>query len=265
LDWNEAQPNLQLSETFVVLLAGSSKTVHLTRLHLAWPAEALRRGQIRAPDLGGITPLLDDNFHNAQSGFADRKQPLDKRERTTFGYAADHYFVDLRAHPGYWRYYVGVPQSPLGNLACQLVGRVSGSPGVVWGLRLGRVRQKRGVDIAVGNGGDLIIRPIKFAPAERLPQSAALHSSALHLGSQWNTLLVILRGRLLEVYVNSVAVGDPITLEEDVTPARLFIGTQGPLLGVANSATALHAEFQRMTIWPADTLPTPLARGAIPR
>jgi hypothetical protein len=71
-----------------------------------------------------------------------------------------------------------------------------------------------------------------------------------------NTLLVMVRGRVLEVYVNGAAVCDPILLDWDMRAPQLWlVGGRAAKVGIAT--------FERVTVWPAkDILPVE-KRGAV--
>jgi hypothetical protein len=59
-----------------------------------------------------------------------------------------------------------------------------------------------------------------------------------------NTLRVVVRGRVLNVYVNAVAVCEPIVLERPFSsPTLSLAATGGPLKGGT-------ATFERITAWP---------------
>jgi hypothetical protein len=78
---------------------------------------------------------------------------------------------------------------------------------------------------------------------------------AIKRGFAFNTLLVVLRGGLLEVYVNGVAVCHPVHAGLESTPAMLALGYDVWL-------RKDRVEFERLTVWSAEGLPTPEARGA---
>src|SRR5262249_53506985 len=70
---------------------------------------------------------------------------------------------------------------------------------------------------------------------------------AVKKGKGSNRLLVVVRGRRLEVYVNGEAVCEPVTLDRDVTPAT--VGLCGRALKEKS-----RVEFERLTIWRAADL-----------
>ena len=74
---------------------------------------------------------------------------------------------------------------------------------------------------------------------------------AIKPGQEFNTLTAILRSGRLEVYVNGVAVCDPLVLN---------VGIERAHPGLELNGEKARAEFERITIWSADGLPTPEER-----
>src|SRR5262249_44514134 len=72
-------------------------------------------------------------------------------------------------------------------------------------------------------------------------------------------LLVVLRGRQLEVYVNAVAVCDPILLDQEVRAPLLSLASANP------TGKPISVEFESITVWPAKDIPPPEKRGAMPK
>jgi hypothetical protein len=87
---------------------------------------------------------------------------------------------------------------------------------------------------------------------------AAGTHAAIKKGPEFNKVTAILRSRRLEVFVNAIAVCDPISLDFDLEPVRVGFDLRGD---------KGHAEFERITIWSAEGLPTPeerLKKGEVP-
>ena len=91
--------------------------------------------------------------------------------------------------------------------------------------------------------------------------AAALHANDMDAGRQALFGLRDVRDRLVEVYVNGVAVCDPIALDRDITPAWLQLVTVQSRDAV-KAKQPVRAEFERITVWPAEVIPLPDARGA---
>jgi hypothetical protein len=134
---------------------------------------------------------------------------------------------------------------------------VSGDPAGSWGVFLNNYQQKRGIVVAIDGGGRLWVKPSPTeAEKHRGPQVGPITHAAIKGGDAVNRLIVIMHDRVLEIYVNGVAVCDPVVVDRDFTPAVLA-------LGALSHAKEVRAEFDRVTVWPANGLPTPEARGAI--
>jgi hypothetical protein len=76
--------------------------------------------------------------------------------------------------------------------------------------------------------------------------------SAIKPGTEFNKVMVMLRSRQLEIYVNNVAVCDPIYLETPIEPVNV-----APLM-VSNKKGSV--EFRHFSMWSAEGLPTPEER-----
>ena len=76
-------------------------------------------------------------------------------------------------------------------------------------------------------------------------------------GAFRNVLAVVVKGRYLEVYVDGMAVIDPIVLD------RPFVAPRFRLTGATAYKQGNVVEFESITIWPAADIATLEARGAI--
>lgn len=251
IDLAKPEPMLQFSTVRFELTPGSRKLVKISWLRLAWPEAG-----IAAPDLSKVKPQADYDLRDPKSKFPVRTEKP-KTGSVDIGYGkGDVYFIDVRKPLGFGNWDVPIPSKPPKDFACEVVGKV-GLANVVWGLRLLNARRDRAIDIALGNIGDMVVWRRTDKPADT-PKAIAgpLKPASQKSGNQFNTLLVVLRGRFLEVYVNGRSVCDPITLETDELPAQLLINTQG-------TPVALHAEFQRLKLWSGEAIPSAQARGAV--
>jgi serine/threonine protein kinase len=221
-----------------------------------WPADWLRDGKVRAPDLGQVRPLFQDRFEGPASGFPRGPGPWGDR-----GYRNRRYFIEV---PGRRVAFARVPlrrakPAPPGeDFACQVVGRARGRQ-ARWGLSLfdrdgpgddGRINVSIGNPgrLRLGSGGKTLLGvPDVTHPVIKMGPNVA------------NTLLVVLRGRQLETYVNEVAVSDPVLLEHAYPSPRLA------LLGAGATPQGGTAEFESITLWPAESIPPLAQRGAVPK
>jgi serine/threonine protein kinase len=241
------------SETPPQVVQDTSPTAPVVAAALKWPVAALEAGQILPPDLSDIKPFLDEQFHKPRSS----NWQIKKLEHVQFAIGEGTYKIQF--DKGHWIYASAVPRGPWDQFACRVVGRLTNPAGYHWGINIADRNEKRGQRIAISGRGQLEVGPSpKATDTTPLPLIGPISHRAIKAGSEMNTLLVILRGRQLEVYVNEAAVCDPILLERPIAPARLALTVFGKGKGTT-------AEFQRVTVWPADSLPTLEARGALPK
>jgi serine/threonine protein kinase len=225
-----------------------------------WPAQALRDGKIRAPDLSSVKPLLHDTFKNPKSGFVVSKGPQGAR-----GYRDGKYFIQLNsAGVQSWRIPVTkkTAEAVKEGFVCRIEGYSLEKQGR-WGVRVAALESENQLQHLMislfANNGLLQILPVPPEVA-KLAEPALLQHSAIKKGEKVsNSLLLVFHGRQLEVYVNDVAVCDPRLLARPVSPQRLA------LAGGINSNEGGTVEFTSVTIWPLDKLPSLRKRGAMPR
>jgi serine/threonine protein kinase len=225
-----------------------------------WPAQALRDGKIRAPDLSLVKPLLHDTFDDPDSGF-----PVGKGQQGGRGYRNGRYFIQLNS-AGARAWHIPVTkraaEAAKEGFACRVEGYSLEKQGR-WGVRVGspggeNQLQYLMISLFANNG---LMQILPFPPeGTKLADPALIQHSAVKKGEKVsNSLLVIFHGRQLEVYVNDVAVCDPRLLARPVSPQRLA------LAGGTNSNEGGTVEFTSVTIWPLDKLPSLRQRGAMPR
>jgi predicted Ser/Thr protein kinase len=222
----------------------------------AWPADLLRDGKVRAPDLSQVRPLFEDRFGDPASGFPTGPGPVGDK-----GYRNGRYFIEVQGprlnywHVALWR---AKPAPPGGDFACQVVGRARGRL-ARWGLGIidrERPGEAQRINVSIGNPGRLRVG----SGGQPLPGSEDVAHPAIKKGPNVsNTLLVVLRGRQLETYVNAVAVCDPVLLEHAIPAPRLA------LLAAGATPQGAVAEFESITVWPADSIPSLAQRGAVPK
>jgi hypothetical protein len=225
-------------------------------LPLAWPVDLLREGKIPAPDLANVKPLVRYNFSDPGTNWP---VGLQQRLGVERGYAHGTYF--LKGPKGI-NYFQGPGRGePFSRFACEVVGRVNRTGTASWGLRLAngvRGERFRAIILRISRDG-LHIEPGKREAAEEnMPAAEAIKHRAIRPADETNRLLVVLRGRQLEVYVNSKAVCDPVFVPAELSPAYVALFCQF-------GARGGQADFERLTVWPADGLPTPESRGAVAR
>lgn len=182
------------------------------------PGDALREGKILAPDLSKAKVL----YSGGKVQFNDTKDSGQSVQGT------------------------GVYSS----FACEVVGRLVG-PAEGWGIAFRR-----------SDGGDQDLQ-VEFerigglrivGKLDRPIIQDLVQHSALRPAREFNTVLVIVRGKQAEIYVNSVAICDPVILKEEITPAApanltWLVRPRGGSI-----------EIDRITVYSAESLPTPEGR-----
>jgi serine/threonine protein kinase len=197
------------------------------KIPLVRDAEDLRLGRIAAPDLSRAKPFLHDDFSDPNSGWD----------------------VALRAPGG--RFAItkgeGGKAERYTNFACQVVGRVrTTSPEGRWGLVFSRGElnhKPRSIQVTFDRAGVLHVGPSFWDPQKsRGPPVGPLRHDAIKTGEEFNTLLAVVRRGLIDIYVNGVAVCDPILVGQDLSPTVVTLAVFG----------GAEAEFSRLTISPLD-------------
>jgi serine/threonine protein kinase len=228
---------------------------------LAWPAKPLADSKIKAPDLSKAKTLGEIRFSDAKRPFA-----IGKPGEGVFREVKDgKYLVQLSKAMTYSEpatAFVADPirNIPKGELACELVGKATGDQ-ARWGVAIasapGSAMPCR-VNVMIRNTGHLLIET--GTSGATLKHLDEVKHPAIKTGPQAsNSLLVIVRGRTVEVYVNRVAVCNPIPLEHEISTPTLA------LLSAATDAKGATAEFESIALRSAEGLPTPEQHGAVPR
>ncbi len=137
------------------------------------------------------------------------------------------------------------------DFAVEAVARMKGGSFGSWGLNLTNIQVSpaHGVQVMLNGKGELSVLRGMFereakavGPNVRTPTLPVVKG-----GAEYNTLLLILRNRVLEVFVNGVRATDPVALDRDVSPARIA-------MTAINTASTppLLAEFRRVRTWRLD-------------
>ena len=236
------------------LSAGVDRTIRLWRLPeldaAAEPAEGAPAAaepivlNVSAPDLAATKVLADVDWTKSEP------QILDETEARIRG-VDEHGFYYRSLRTGTWAW--NVQTSPSLDFACELVGRVAdGGPDDAWMMQVGTLSgaadAHRGIAVAVTAGGSCRVGRSVFdqSPTAWL-ESREIPNDAILPGAEFNVLRVLVRGGLLEIYINGVAIGEPIRLAEKILPARVSIGIQ------ARNGPA-RVDLSRITLWDGDQL-----------
>jgi WD40 repeat protein/serine/threonine protein kinase len=226
---------------------------------LAWWSD--RRRLVPAPDLrieNGhyVKPLLDDDFSDPTRGFQGGTV---KKEFGEVGYENGHYVMRTkmtRGEPGqlYW-----ICPGDYSGLAFEIVGRALGEDfNDSWGAYILGPDDRYLLGVQVTCYGSVQVSP---GPGSEVlgGRPTTFPHRTIHSGDAVNTLLVLVRGqppaRKLEIYVNGIAVCEPVPLPASFLPA-------GQKLHFALAAVAgknVVAEFRHLTVWPAEQVPAAAA------
>jgi serine/threonine protein kinase len=205
------------------------------------PVDDLRAGRILAPDLSKAEVLLKES---KSGGLFER---ISMKERT-YDYEDDKYSMRHAIRVSSRSHYRGTV--PAGPCAIELSGRVQGQPSDAWGIQLNNFEQKVGFKAAVNGNGQLTINPgyVSTYGAFSGRSAGPFAHSAIKTGQDFNTLLLIVRAESIEIYVNGVAVCDPIEIEKEWKPNRLQL--------TLDSRQEARAEFRSFTVRSAEDVPT---------
>ena len=184
-------------------------------------------------------PFYFDDFSDPGSGWPRGKDS---------GYSAGVYFVDRDPRDG------GIgrncPRGLRTDSALEVVGRVKSARSsnreswiVVLNREIGTVR--RGFMVRLDGKGELFLRPNPWDEAKDFrevdPRIGPIIHPAIRPGNQINTLLLVIRKRSLEIFVNSVRVCDPVPFDFDLTPSFFQLGAFG-------AEGDFRAEFDKVAI-----------------
>ena len=220
-------------------------TVYVFKVPSALPERDV--GEVRpvekgenAPDLSRAKRLHLDTFADPNSGFGQ-----DNSDNKYWGYDRGKYF--FKAPAGTWWARARVVEEE--EYACELQGRVTGDATGAWGLYLHYAEKGHGVHVLVNGEGKWEIAPSIWEPEpNRGPYAGPVAHRAIKPGKATNKLLVVVRRRRLEIYINDEAVCEPVILDRNVSPGEMG------LLALAKDEPS-RIELQCLTIWSAKDLP----------
>ena len=223
---------------------------------LAWPEEALRDGKIAAPVPPRAKLLFEETFENPESGFPRGVVGICERD-----YENGRYFIRTTGGPSLFVWHC--PQQPVPNCALQITGRVVGLGSDSWGIRITNY-PFHWVTVSLNNDGELFVDPDDDVEPGRGPKIGPVKHSAIKTNEKFNTLLLVIRGRVMEIYVNDVAVCDPVVSDRDLSPSVFALRARRKD-AATNDKPDIRAEFEKMTAWSSDGMKKPESRGAVPK
>ncbi|HEV3384866.1 MAG TPA: serine/threonine-protein kinase, partial [Gemmata sp.] len=213
-----------------------------------WPAEALREGRITLMDLSAVKVLKMDDFDDRATGWPHGKSEI-KGATVQRGYKDGIYFIQKEIDGG--ATYVGNAQlGAFSNFVCQVEGRVVADPAANWELWFGNDQQRKALTVKINSAGKLTVAITENDKGEPEQLYSGTHD-AIRKGYDFNKLAAIYTADRLEVFVNGVAVCDPLPVPVRLQPVSIALGVSG---GKSS------AEFRRLTVWTAEGLPTPEER-----
>ncbi len=135
------------------------------------------------------------------------------------------------------------------HFACRVTGRSTGPASGGWGLAIRHESKQQSVRVRLHSNGVLFVNVgDERTRTDRRPLARVKHPR-IHGHNETNELLVVVHGRTLEVYVNGVAMVDPIVLDYPVSPGTLRLYVQP-----APDTPTTQAEFERLQVWPAENV-----------
>ncbi|MEQ1824691.1 MAG: protein kinase [Pirellula sp.] len=126
----------------------------------------------------------------------------------------------------------------------EITARVSEGYLNCWVVVLANLEHKHGVQLHVHADGRITIGPSMFDPDQSVgPKLKWITHSAVKPAGQWNTLRLVVEGKTLKIYGNSVLVCEPVELAFELSPGGLMLGS-------SNYNGKARVEFERYIIWP---------------
>ncbi|MFO0843475.1 MAG: protein kinase [Gemmataceae bacterium] len=211
------------------------------------------------PDLRAAKRLFHDEFDDPKTSL-----PVGKDDHQERGYQDGRYFIQ-RHLGGLWGWNTPVPAPE--NFAVEVVGRAVGEPRDGWGVAITQYRnwtptdsaepRKRsyGPQVELWRDGRCAVHPSFFATEkDSVPAAAPRRVDSARGGDEWDTLLVVVRGRRVQVFVNGAEAVPPFQTRYLVSPSVIALIGFGP-------GRHGRAEFERFTLY---ELPAPAPASAEP-
>ena len=212
----------------------------------AWPAEALRDGRITLLDLSSLKSIRIEDFDDPTTGWPQGQ--IDSKAGTVQrGYRDGIYFIRKEFDGGV--VYLENPQFVGYSTAiCQVEGRVVDDPAAAWEVWFGNESQRKALSIKLTGTGKLGVGITKYDGGDQELLFAGTHA-AIRKGSEFNKVVAIFTAERLELYVNGVAVCDPIPVPIRLQPVNIALGMSG--------GGKCSTEFRRLVVGSAEGLATP--------
>ncbi|MFI5457898.1 MAG: DUF1080 domain-containing protein [Isosphaerales bacterium] len=203
-------------------------------------------GSVRstAATLKSTRVLFVDDFNDPGSGWPkDTPEESARNAPEHHGYQDGVYRID--ANVGGWARSWPCPGRPLPEFVCEVVGRVYGDKPTSRGSLGVHVHSDHGgFQLRINSDNQLFLEPSNWTAKmhPNFPRVGPITHPAIKPGGKdFNTFVLRVKKRQVEILVNSVRVCDPVKFESDLTPARLS-------LGVFCDVPSIRAEFDRIEI-----------------
>lgn len=202
-----------------------------------WPAALLEFGEVRGPDFASIAPVFKDDLDGPSGCFSTGPY----KNYCTRGYRDGCFVID---HTG--------PASTVWSSPWQLpedfaigVEARSRKLGDAWHLEVFQQpnERKRGFSLRVEHDGTL---RIEVRPNDNLGNTIIRQPQIK--SESWNGLLVCVRDRHVEIYMNNSAVCQPVPMPHSLRGGHLLVGLTSKDQG--------SAEYRHVAVWPLDGTPT---------
>jgi tetratricopeptide (TPR) repeat protein len=193
-----------------------------------------------APDLSRTTPVIAETFDDPARGpFARSKQSKPDFDMV---FEPGKYLFRLKMDGERWIAWGDPAHHP--DLACEAVARLHGQANDAWGILLTGKPAGRALWVRLrGDGRVQVVRAPWaakdfVAPAVPLPNRVTTRPIG-----EFNTLLVILRGGRLEIYVNGAAACAPVALPPGFETSQAHIGL------FQERVRGAEVAFRRFSVW----------------
>jgi len=209
----------------------------------------------QAPDLSKVIPLIDDDFSGP---IGDHFRPPVK-EIEDFRIENGLFVIQSFPVPpdSNWPFQQSVSsaesrrQTPEGDFACQLVGRVTTGGDHGWALGLYSISEDNNLAIRLRRDGGVELGNFSWGRDRATTMAATvppIRPPVFKLAPDFNKLLVVCcGGRKLEIYVNDSAIGPPILLDRLLLPpVQQFMVFWKRGRAVKEEG---RAEFKQFTLW----------------
>jgi hypothetical protein len=182
-------------------------------------------------------PVYIDDFNDPDSGWSKGDH---------WGYANGLYFANPRNNLAFFK----SPVRFQTDSTLEVVGRLKSegtSSRAAWAVVVNREigTARRGFMVKLDVKGQLFLTPNPFKDAKEFreidPTIGPIVNAAIKPGDQNNRLLLVIRKRSLEIFVNSVRVCEPVPYDFDLVPSPFQ-------LGVVDGADEFRVEFGSVMI-----------------